>query len=158
MVHHCNSDGDTIFDANTGEVLRHSFVLDIEYDEENSKTIITLSEPIEDETKIGFSSAVSEKHDATNATYSFDSDGLISFDLQYELQPELFIQLKELIDFAIYKNVALNPSVTGIYGNVYGAGSTEGQTPDAVIAKAKGYMLTMFGEALSNARLDFGQL
>lgn len=113
MVHLCNTGEESISDV------QPAYILDLHYNADTGNTEVLLSEPITYGNgyyaKIGFDINVCRRHDAVAATWwrnegNSGKDDYIEYKLHYQTNPQLLLDLKELLDFVIYKKV--NPGLS----------------------------------------------
>ena len=95
--------------SNDPDAMKCVHVLDIRYDSENNRTIVTVSDTINIGTqenfyftRAGWSKEICERHDASAADYTMSENGELSFTLRYEVKLEALLDLYDLLEFAIY--------------------------------------------------------
>lgn len=121
MLHLCSSTSSQIsYDPND---MKSPYILHVKYVESENKTYITVSDTINKGTvdngdyftKAGWNRDICIRHDGCSATWSYDETRTITYKIHYQCQPELLLDLKDLLDFAIYKDVSLSREVVGIH-------------------------------------------
>ncbi|MEN6387115.1 MAG: hypothetical protein ABFD79_18200, partial [Phycisphaerales bacterium] len=123
MLHLCDSTNDKI--SYDPAKMKSVYILDVKVIETENKTYITVSDTINKGTvnnsnyfvKAGWSRDICTRHDGCGATWSYDETRTITYKIHYQCQPELLLDLKDLLDFAIYKDVSLSRDVVSIVSN-----------------------------------------
>jgi hypothetical protein len=94
--------------------MKHPYIVDVRYNETENKTYITVNEEICIGTtnnntyfnKMSWNKVVSERHDYSFVDYTRNEDGSLTCNFYYSLQPELLIDLYDLLHLLIYKEIS----------------------------------------------------
>jgi hypothetical protein len=130
MLHLCDGSSDLI--SLDSDNMKSLYIVDLKYNEIEGKTYVTMNEEICKGTQnnntyfstIGWSKNISERHDGTGATYSFDNNYVMTSKIHYTCKPELLLEMFDLIKLAKYKDVSVNRTTAGnsfAMGTVYGS-------------------------------------
>lgn len=146
MVHLFKMDGEDYPEISDDEsIMKTPYVLRVRYDSINDRTYITVSEPVflgSELTEagyfenVGWNREISIRHDGFAVDFNLDCDtGEMEYQVYYKLHPQLLIDAYDLLNLALYKEIALpglsirSLSITGSYTNATGGsiGSALGQ-------------------------------
>lgn len=125
MLHLFSGDESAIEISDLPGVVKSVYVMEIHYNATEGKTYITVtdtidisgSSPVEYFDRIGWNHYISDRHDPKDVQFKFTEDEL-SYQLIYEPDPQLFIDLYDLLQLVIYKDVSVqiaNGGLTATY-------------------------------------------
>jgi hypothetical protein len=120
MLHLCND-----INVDVTDNIKPVYILDVKYNAIDNLTYITVSDTLKDSDGNYYSLAcwskeVCERHDGIGASWEKAEDGTITYKIHYFPQPQVLIDLYDILTLATYKEVA--PSLSSQTVCVYASG------------------------------------